>query len=104
VDKYVDDIACMFGISRSLLNIVGVRRLFGVLLLTDQTAAAKGLVAGNFILRQAGGSVIKGAAEKEVGAIESASTRTNVTDRVHLSRSCNQPIRSTSLLSAASLS
>ncbi|USP72959.1 meiosis-specific topoisomerase spo11 [Curvularia clavata] len=38
VDRYVDDLACTFGITRSQLNV---------------TAAAKGLVAGNFKLKQA---------------------------------------------------
>ncbi|EUC40547.1 hypothetical protein COCMIDRAFT_9596 [Bipolaris oryzae ATCC 44560] len=38
VDRYVDDLACTFGITRSQLNV---------------TAAAKGLVAGNFKLEQA---------------------------------------------------
>jgi meiotic recombination protein SPO11 len=40
VDRYVDDLACTFGISRAQLNV---------------TAAAKGLVAGNFsIIREDG--------------------------------------------------
>ncbi|KAI8933214.1 hypothetical protein NX059_009849 [Plenodomus lindquistii] len=40
VDRYVDDLACTFGVTRSQLNV---------------TAAAKGLVAGNFTILRAPG-------------------------------------------------
>jgi hypothetical protein len=39
------------------------------LLLTKETAAAKGLVAGNFTLRRIDGSLVNGLAEKEVVTI-----------------------------------
>ncbi|KAL5117393.1 endodeoxyribonuclease [Pleosporales sp. CAS-2024a] len=50
VDRYVDDLACTFGISRSQLNV---------------TAAAKGLVAGNFSVMRQEGYRIQGLKEKE---------------------------------------
>ncbi|KAF2685142.1 DNA topoisomerase IV, alpha subunit [Lentithecium fluviatile CBS 122367] len=50
VDQYVDDIACTFGVPRSLLNV---------------TAAAKGLIAGNFIIRRQDGSLVHGLSEQE---------------------------------------
>ncbi|KAA8617715.1 DNA topoisomerase VI subunit A [Pyrenophora tritici-repentis] len=50
VDRYVDDLACTFGITRSQLNV---------------TAAAKGLVAGNFRLDRENGHRIHGMTEKE---------------------------------------
>ncbi|KAF2276558.1 DNA topoisomerase IV, alpha subunit [Westerdykella ornata] len=45
VDRFVDDLACTLGIPRALLNV---------------TAAAKGLVAGNFTLVRADGTIIHG--------------------------------------------
>jgi meiotic recombination protein SPO11 len=50
VDQYVDDIACTFGVPRSLLNV---------------TAAAKGLIAGNFVIHRKDGSHVRGLAEHE---------------------------------------
>jgi meiotic recombination protein SPO11 len=50
VDRYVDDLACTFGITRAQLNV---------------TAAAKGLVAGNFTLNRENGHQINGMNEKE---------------------------------------
>ncbi|KAF2646709.1 DNA topoisomerase IV, alpha subunit [Massarina eburnea CBS 473.64] len=50
VDRYVDDLACTFGVSRSLLNVA---------------ATAKGLIAGNFSLRRQDGSVVYGLSEKD---------------------------------------
>lgn len=50
VDKYVDDLACTFGVSRSSLNV---------------TAAAKGLVAGNFTLSRSDETLLSYLSEKE---------------------------------------
>ncbi|KAF2852027.1 DNA topoisomerase IV, alpha subunit [Plenodomus tracheiphilus IPT5] len=50
VDRYVDDLACTFGISRLQLNV---------------TAAAKGLVAGNFTLVRASGNEVHAINEAE---------------------------------------
>ncbi|KAF2871325.1 Spo11/DNA topoisomerase VI subunit A [Massariosphaeria phaeospora] len=50
VDRYVDDIACTLSISRSQLNV---------------TAAAKGLVAGNFTIWRPDGTEVNGLHEKE---------------------------------------
>jgi meiotic recombination protein SPO11 len=50
VDRYVDDLACTFGITRSQLNV---------------TAAAKGLVAGNFTLHREKGHQVNGMNDKE---------------------------------------
>lgn len=50
VDRYVDDLACTFGVSRTLLNI---------------SAAAKGLVAGNFTIQRRDGSQITGLKDRE---------------------------------------
>ncbi|KAH4155448.1 hypothetical protein HBH43_212630 [Parastagonospora nodorum] len=50
VDRYVDDIACTFGISRSQLNV---------------TAAAKGLVAGRFGIIREDGHRIDGMKDRE---------------------------------------
>ncbi|KAF2467887.1 DNA topoisomerase IV, alpha subunit [Lindgomyces ingoldianus] len=50
VDRYVDDLAFTFGVTRSLLNVV---------------AAAKSLVAGHFTIRRADGTTLHGLDEKE---------------------------------------
>ncbi|KAF1835351.1 DNA topoisomerase IV, alpha subunit [Decorospora gaudefroyi] len=50
VDRYVDDLACTFGVHRSQLNL---------------TAGAKGLVAGNFALDQDNGHQLNGMNGKE---------------------------------------
>jgi meiotic recombination protein SPO11 len=50
VDRYVDDLACTFGITRSQLNV---------------TAAAKGLVAGNFGLHRENGHQVDGMNDRE---------------------------------------
>ncbi|OCL06949.1 DNA topoisomerase IV, alpha subunit [Glonium stellatum] len=50
VDRYVDDLACTFGVSRTFLNV---------------SAAAKGLVAGNFTIQRADGSQINGLKDRE---------------------------------------
>ncbi|KAF2448629.1 DNA topoisomerase IV, alpha subunit [Karstenula rhodostoma CBS 690.94] len=50
VDRYVDDIACTLGVPRSLLNV---------------TAAAKGLVAGSFVLNRGDGTSVRGLSEPE---------------------------------------
>ncbi|KAF2106621.1 Spo11/DNA topoisomerase VI subunit A [Lophiotrema nucula] len=50
VDRYVDDLACTFGVPRSSLNV---------------TAAAKGLVAGNFIILRADGNRVNGLSDNE---------------------------------------
>lgn len=50
VDRYVDELACTFGITRSQLNV---------------TAAAKGLVAGNFTIVRASGHQISAINETE---------------------------------------
>ncbi|KAH7135132.1 meiosis-specific topoisomerase Spo11 [Dendryphion nanum] len=49
VDRYVDDLACTLDVPRYFLNV---------------TAAAKGLVAGNFSIHRAGGATIKGTDER----------------------------------------
>lgn len=54
VDRYVDDLACTFGITRSQLNV---------------TAAAKGLVAGNFTIVRASGLEVHAIHETEVGTV-----------------------------------
>jgi meiotic recombination protein SPO11 len=51
VDRYVDDLACTFGVPRAMLNV---------------TAAAKGLAAGNFIIWRDEGTHVHGLDEKEV--------------------------------------
>lgn len=51
VDRYVDDLACTFGVSRTLLNV---------------SAAAKGLIAGNFTIQRRDGSQINGLKDREV--------------------------------------
>ncbi|KAF1941179.1 DNA topoisomerase IV, alpha subunit [Clathrospora elynae] len=50
VDRYVDDLACTFGITRAQLNV---------------TAAAKGLVAGNFTLNRESGHQMNGMNDRE---------------------------------------
>lgn len=50
VDRHVDDLACTFGITRAQLNI---------------TAAAKGLVAGNFNVTRENGSAIDGMKDQD---------------------------------------
>lgn len=50
VDRYVDDLACTFGITRSQLNV---------------TAAAKGLVAGSFSIARQDGYIVHGINDKE---------------------------------------
>ncbi|KAF2179806.1 DNA topoisomerase IV, alpha subunit [Zopfia rhizophila CBS 207.26] len=50
VDRYVDDLACTLGVSRALLNV---------------SAAAKGLVAGNFTIRRLDGIEVNGLSDKE---------------------------------------
>jgi meiotic recombination protein SPO11 len=63
----VDDLACTFGISRSLLNVVSLDCRYWIsLLLIAKTAAAKGLVAGNFVVQRTDGSSVMGLSEKEV--------------------------------------
>jgi len=68
VDRYVDDLACTFGIPRSQLNVVRSfrRSLLSKLTLIAQTAAAKGLVAGGFIISRQDGYEIDGMKDKEV--------------------------------------
>jgi meiotic recombination protein SPO11 len=50
VDRYVDDLACTLGISRSQLNV---------------TAAAKGLVSGRFAIDREDGTQVDGLSDKE---------------------------------------
>lgn len=50
VDRYVDDLACTFGIPRSQLNV---------------TAAAKGLVTGCFTIHRGNGTLVDGQSDKE---------------------------------------
>ncbi|KAF1969784.1 DNA topoisomerase IV, alpha subunit [Bimuria novae-zelandiae CBS 107.79] len=50
VDRYVDDVACTLGVSRSLLNV---------------TAAAKGLTSGNFVINRPDGTSVHGLSEPE---------------------------------------
>ena len=50
VDRYVDDLACTLGISRSQLNV---------------TAAAKGLVSGRFAIYREDGTQVDGLSDKE---------------------------------------
>ncbi|KAF2827051.1 DNA topoisomerase IV, alpha subunit [Ophiobolus disseminans] len=50
VDRYVDDLACTFGITRSQLNV---------------TAAAKGLVAGSFKITRQDGHLVDAIKDKE---------------------------------------
>ncbi|QDS68603.1 hypothetical protein FKW77_000913 [Venturia effusa] len=50
VDRYVDDLACTFGVSRALLNV---------------TATAKGLVAGAFVINRKDRTRVKGWSERE---------------------------------------
>ena len=69
VDRYVDDLACTFGVSRTLLNIVCLLHLFeypATVLIRLKSAAAKGLVAGNFTIRRRDGSQISGLKDREV--------------------------------------
>ncbi|CAO2647362.1 Nn.00g082840.m01.CDS01 [Neocucurbitaria sp. VM-36] len=66
VDRYVDDLACTFGITRSQLNVVRESLSRERLLrLNAQTAAAKGLVAGNFKLIREDGHELNCMNEKE---------------------------------------
>ncbi|KAF2269596.1 DNA topoisomerase IV, alpha subunit [Lojkania enalia] len=50
VDQYVDDLALTFGVSRPLLNV---------------TAAAKGLVSGNFVIKKSDGTLVNGLSDNE---------------------------------------
>ncbi|KAF3034495.1 hypothetical protein E8E12_003991 [Didymella heteroderae] len=50
VDRYIDDLACTLGISRSQLNV---------------TAAAKGLVSGCFVIRREDGTQVAGLGDRE---------------------------------------
>lgn len=68
VDRYVDDLACTFGVSRTLLSVVCVLHLFEYLatvLIGLKSAAAKGLVAGNFTIQRRDGSQINGLKDRE---------------------------------------
>ncbi|KAI9863699.1 MAG: hypothetical protein M1813_003722 [Trichoglossum hirsutum] len=56
VDRYVDDIACTFGVERDCLNVV---------------AAAKGLVAGALSIRRKDGSILSYALENEGALVPS---------------------------------
>jgi len=69
VDRYVDDLACTFGVSRTLLNVVCLLHLFEYLatvLIGLKSAAAKGLIAGNFTIQRRDGSQINGLKDREV--------------------------------------
>ncbi|KAF2198536.1 DNA topoisomerase IV, alpha subunit [Delitschia confertaspora ATCC 74209] len=50
VDRYVDDLACTLGVPRASLHV---------------TAAAKGLVAGNFSIRRLDGTIVNGLSDRE---------------------------------------
>ncbi|KAF2815982.1 DNA topoisomerase IV, alpha subunit [Mytilinidion resinicola] len=50
VDRYVDDIACTFSVTRNLLNV---------------SAAAKGLIVGNFNIQRSDGTIINGVTNRE---------------------------------------
>ncbi|KAI4683500.1 uncharacterized protein J4E88_004676 [Alternaria novae-zelandiae] len=63
VDRYVDDLACTFGITRSQLNV---------------TAAAKGLLAGGFRLTRNDGHHINGMSEKEGILVPSVNDNDNL--------------------------
>lgn len=68
VDRYVDDLACTFGVSRTLLNVVCLLHLFEYLatvLIGLKSAAAKGLIAGNFTIQRRDGSQINGLKDRE---------------------------------------
>jgi meiotic recombination protein SPO11 len=68
VDRYVDDLACTFGISRSQLNVV--RTVCSSMParpdIDAQTAAPKGLVAGNFQIRHEDGYYVDAMKSTEV--------------------------------------
>lgn len=56
VDRYVDDLAFTFGVSRSALNVVSsLFMLTFSLLIVGQIAAAKGLATGAFSIHKANG-------------------------------------------------
>ncbi|TLD35479.1 DNA topoisomerase IV alpha subunit [Venturia nashicola] len=68
VDRYVDDLACTFGVPRALLNV---------------TATAKGLVAGAFVINRRDGSRAEGWSEREGTLVSPLSTDETVdVDRV----------------------
>jgi meiotic recombination protein SPO11 len=73
VDRYIDDLACTFGISRSQLNVV--RRclcfIYARANAMGQTAAAKGLVAGNFKILHEDGYKVDGLKDKQVTRLPS---------------------------------
>lgn len=73
VDRYIDDLACTFGISRSQLNVV--RSHLAVSYTGSdcqlQAAAAKGLVAGGFGIIREDGHRIDGMKDREVGRNQS---------------------------------
>ncbi|KAE9966239.1 hypothetical protein EG328_009080 [Venturia inaequalis] len=58
VDRYVDDLACTFGVPRALLNV---------------TATAKGLVAGAFVINRSDGSRVESWSEREGTLVSSLS-------------------------------
>jgi meiotic recombination protein SPO11 len=66
VDRCVDDLAYTFGVSRSQLNVVRHHSAVPQDSVNFQTAAAKGLVAGNLTIRREEGTVLHLLNEKEV--------------------------------------
>lgn len=94
VDRYVDDLACTIGVSRSQLNVVGCRGLvYAILLLTLQTAAAKGLVAGSFTISRGDGTRVDGSSDGEVLLKSAISWLKLTTPRVCLSQKSERMIR-----------
>lgn len=71
VDRYVDDLACTFGVARSQLNVVCIYDCFlcARANVVVQTAAAKGLVAGTFTIQRQDGCCIDGMNDKQVSSV-----------------------------------
>jgi meiotic recombination protein SPO11 len=74
VDRYVDDLAFTFGISRAFLNVVRAIDIcisYSLLIFRrHKTAAAKGLIAGAFTITRADGTMTSGLAERDVSVLD----------------------------------
>ena len=66
VDRFVDDLAFTLGVRRLDLGVVGALRILMTrMLMLEQVAAPRGLVAGSFKLERAQGGLLDVSLEKE---------------------------------------
>jgi meiotic recombination protein SPO11 len=66
VNRYIDELAHTFNVSRSCLNVVSTSNPHENPSLMTKAATAKGLVVGAYWLKKASGSCVTGWSEKEV--------------------------------------